>query len=616
MKKPCRIITRTKRVVLGAALFAAILQTPGGVAMADQGTGTGNAGDGVPGCLPQVSGHLDASPAFIDRTTSIDRAVTFSWSVSAPSGCASAIRVSISPLPRTPTGDAIPVSGLSGSVTAPVSKTTTFILNAFTSNAERSLATARVNVNGDPGLITASEGLFVDTNDIRTFDMQWMQPFDLDQAKSNAAGVLLWRFDAGVWGISARMVAMAQMYQVTGETRYLDHLRDLSDIALKYRDDNYPGNPDPRCHKCGARPIDEFRGKNEPGWGGVSLNSGGFNRVDEVVSSMYAYPIAAFARIVAENPALQSRYGSDALRYTNAVIQTMWAFMPQMRYTQMGGFFEGYLAHPDIYRTKPTAQQCQQAYDQEVAAQGGLSAIPADALARLNTMINCNNLREVAGHSMAYNENQAFMMMLMELWRAIGSDFYQHSNARSIDSERARLLIPLLVALQQRYFADHLETRTDASGKQYFFWHYEDDIPAGLRHPEDTSHGSVDMQYVEVLRQIFPRINVPATTLNEPIPFDQTYVQRFANTFLLRMQLGSNLAADVNGRPASPADEKDGECTGWVSLAAAESQVFSICHDITLRIVNGEQPYLRIDNHAGLLATKWLLFDLLHDHHH
>jgi hypothetical protein len=55
--------------------------------------------------------------------------------------------------------------------------------------------------------------------------------------------------------------------------------------------------------------------------------------VDEVVSSLYANPMATFARIVAEDPALNvTAYGELAMKYANAAVQTVWLFMPQIRY--------------------------------------------------------------------------------------------------------------------------------------------------------------------------------------------------------------------------------------------------------------------------------------------
>jgi len=66
-----------------------------------------------------------------------------------------------------------------------------------------------------------------------------------------------------------------------------------------------------------ARPNEEIRtwsafrpgGRNTSG---IPGEYGGLSHVEEVVSNLYAYPIAAFARIIAENPSLQAKYGDDA----------------------------------------------------------------------------------------------------------------------------------------------------------------------------------------------------------------------------------------------------------------------------------------------------------------
>ena len=35
---------------------------------------------------------------------------------------------------------------------------------------------------------------------------------------------------------------MIQMFEATGQRRYLDRLRQINDVVLTYRDDHYPGD--------------------------------------------------------------------------------------------------------------------------------------------------------------------------------------------------------------------------------------------------------------------------------------------------------------------------------------------------------------------------------------
>src|SRR5262249_38288688 len=143
------------------------------------------------------------------------------------------------------------------------------------------------------------------------------------------------------WDTAERMRSMARMHELTyglfHDLRYLNHLRQLIEISLFFRDDHYPGNPDPKCKRCEPTPIDDFRGGHVAGWGGVFATAGGvpegnFSGISEDLTGILTYPIATFARIVAEDLSLQADYGPDAVHYANAAMETMWALMPQMNF--------------------------------------------------------------------------------------------------------------------------------------------------------------------------------------------------------------------------------------------------------------------------------------------
>jgi hypothetical protein len=192
-------------------------------------------------------------------------------------------------------------------------------------------------------LITVSDGTTITANDLRQFDAAWMSDGCRQQAHGQAWNALSYRGPSNAWGPAERMSVLAQMYELTHQQRYLAELRELIELTLSYRDDRYPGNPDKQhCPKCDPMPIDELRGKGPlPAWGGFGIGTGGKNTIDEDASSLYAYPIAAFARIVAEDTSLHAAYGGDAVRYANAAMQTMWMIMPQVKYRQAGSFWWG-----------------------------------------------------------------------------------------------------------------------------------------------------------------------------------------------------------------------------------------------------------------------------------
>jgi len=440
--------------------------------------------------------------------------------------------------------------------------------------------------------------------------------------------MLFSRFAAGAWDTEAHMAAMVRMYELTHQLRYLEHLHDLIEAALQYRDDHYPGaGPYP----CGAvtppfpsKPTDDLRGQNEPAWAGVMFDNVGYSWADEDASSLYGYAIAAFARIVAEDqpvkalaagavitrPSLRAKYGGDAIRYANAVLQTAWAFIPQLQLRNAGTFFEGYLTELDIYRTKPSASDIQRFY--KIKKSMFDAAVPPaspDAYNRLNQQkSNYDKLSCIAGAPLAHNEDGLYVMMLSELWRVLDSDLYVQSSQQSSLADLSRTLFPVLISRFHRYFVHGMQTRTDPNGDR-FFWHYQDDQPSCVKlDAEDVEHGALDMRYLGVLLASPDRLKAQAAALGEPIPLDGPQLEHFANTFLEEVVRGEHLSAFIDGRASSPNDvgvwENDALCDGWVNLAAANPKVYRVCRDITLRMVGGGQPNLNIGNHSALLMNK------------
>lgn len=444
-------------------------------------------------------------------------------------------------------------------------------------------------------LVTVSNGSAITAADIAMFNAKWMQSDERNGALARARGHLFRRSDVLVWEIGDRMSAMVRMYELTGDLRYLDHLKEFIVDVLKYRDDRHPGGTDDETGEdIPVQPLDVFRNKKGvPAWGGKSGNRGGLHGVAEVVSSVYAYPIAAFARIVTEDPALHTTYGNDAVNYTNAVLQTVWAFMPQIGYRTAGNFTEAYLEHLAVHQFTPSQQDCEDAYQK---------ALDAGDQKAGQRKINCDNKRRTFGCPMSHNENLAFTMVLIELWRALESEFYQQSPARANDAAPTRTLIPLLVSRQQRYFMNCPQTIEDTPNRPRFVWNHADDIPADLIRSEDTSHGALVMRYLELLHRNFDRLNVLPASVGEPIPLDSSHLRRFANTFLQKIAPGTNFASNVEGNDPKPGNNEMSD--GWMNLAVADEAVYQVCHNVSLRAVNRSQPYLAVHQHSALLMNK------------
>ena len=201
------------------------------------------------------------------------------------------------------------------------------------------------------------------------------------------------------------------------------------------------------------------------------------------------------------------------------------------------------------------------------------------------------------------------MMSLIELWRALDSDFYRTSPARQSNADVARGLIPLMVTRFQRYFVNRLKIKD--KGARYE-WHYNDDVPDP--HVENSSHANLDMFYLDVLRRNRRRLDTQVAPGGEPIRLNASMLGRFANTFLhvarpAEIDRGGHVRGNVHGDPTEPdktgrTDVFNYSLDGWVTLAVADATVYRLCRDILLRTSGRAQEYLGIGTHAALLANK------------
>lgn len=337
------------------------------------------------------------------------------------------------------------------------------------------------------------------------------------------------------------MHALVRMYDLTHDDRFVGQLRDLVEHAFQFRDDHHPGrvDTDPACPGSIAqdlppRPLDELRGRNMAGWAGKSPNSGGLHSVSVGDSGLYAYAMAAFARIVLEHPPLLGRYGADAVKHANAVMETVLAFLPEIAYRPRGPYVEAYLLNRLATDMTPTPRQCSEAYEEElrrIEREIPAAERPA-AIDRAKSMLNnCNRAPKIG--PLQHNINLVFAMTLIELSRALDSPFYRNSPDRSNDAESMRPLAPLLVSRLHRYVVSNLRTVTDDPHNSRFVWNFSDDVPDGIRtYAEDASHGALDMRYVELIWRDTERLNRITAAVGEPITIDESYLRRFANTFL------------------------------------------------------------------------------------
>ena len=575
----------------------------------DDGGGGGGGGGGgtqITRCLENTVVSLNAVPATID----LGGSAMLRWSIKPPNWCALFNRVVVNGQHHD----------LTGSIDVQPSVTTSYPLMLIIPGGFKTLGPITVTVNL-PAIVTLSPGSQVTAQDIAQFDARWMSEGDRNKRLGEYEAALMDRRAWIAWGLFDDASAMVRMFELTHDTKYLDHLRKVNDIALKYRDDQHPGDafPDfnnPVCLQC-RKPelVDRVRGRVMPAWGSGILYTdyvinGGLNPVDAVTSGMYLYGIASFARLVAEHPDPERRtaYRDDAIKFANAAIETMWAFMPEWDTRQAGSFVEGTIFRP---RRFPTADECDAA---NARAKEHVRLFDPDNLEGLSKLIDdkkpdCNTSRDYAGKPLAHNESGALVMSFIELWRFLDSDFYRTSPAGTSSGELARGVIPLVVARHQRYFFERLRPE----GERYS-WNYNDDVPHP--HTEDTSHANLDMFHIDVLRRSFDRLNAQVASVGEPIPLDDAMLRRFANTFAQQIarpaeiDRGGNVRGNVDGAATKPNDkgETDGNnwvLDGWIALAAVDATVYRLCRSVLLRTnSSGFQKYLGPGSHSALLANK------------
>src|SRR5260370_26206789 len=149
------------------------------------------------------------------------------------------------------------------------------------------------------------------------------------------------------------------MYELTRAPRYLERLHEFAMKLLSYRDDH-------RWARWLER-GEQLRGwKVMPAWGTVGVAEGLHYTTDMFEAFVYSPPIAAFARIVAEDPTLYARYGTDAKAAATQVLDTMQAFLPELktRTGRDGGIERTLIAHSGY--TLLTTERCKWAYDTTV----------------------------------------------------------------------------------------------------------------------------------------------------------------------------------------------------------------------------------------------------------
>lgn len=430
------------------------------------------------------------------------------------------------------------------------------------------------------------------------FDARWMSAKAEEKLHKPACDHIYARTDAAVWFVHEWFVALARMYRKTRDIKYADKMYEYASCMLLHRDDRHPGpRSDDTVHRPEANPLDQIRNRRGlPGWGARSLNVANLHRIEEATSALYARSLATFARLVLESPELQQRYGTEAIVFTNAALDTALFFIQeQFQFVRDGAYTIAHLTYPA--RTAFVEADCKREFDLRVIRDGADAS--AETKARtLQQYQNCKGGVGLAGKVKPYNYTRAFGMAFIEIARALDTPYYR-AHGRDPRATLARSLLPLMVARIQRGVARDRKL----VGNRYN-WQYKPGEPDS--DSEDFDHAGITLQFLELLYDSLTRMKQMST---EPIlfdcvskaPFNCEDVKRYANTFLYMTRTG-DISEFVDG--TRPNAKHNYECLSYSWLEVADRRVYDRCHEMVLRLTHGFQPSLTIGSHAALLVGQ------------
>jgi hypothetical protein len=373
------------------------------------------------------------------------------------------------------------------------------------------------------------------------------------------------------WDIGGLTSALVQVYDLVAPLdvdlaeRVIKRLGRIACALLASRDD-YRGFP-----------ADAFRGRVMPAWGACARDRDCKWNTDVDTSGLFAYAMAAFARRVARNPTLHAQHGDDAVRFITATLETFEAFRPELHLVDSDP--HAYFVLPLKYR-ELQCKGCPCPYAHSDA--GNLS--------------RCEDYRALAGRPLPYNQNLSMMKALAEVALAADSTLYRGS--ADATPQRLRVAteeVPLIVAKNVAFFADHLHLEAFDDGTPYFEWDYQQ----ARSQIENTAHAQFELGCLAVILEDQVPLNalLARTGRSERLPSPSRFAP-FANTFLRRVWRDDSLNDKVDG---SGNKSVNVETAGWIPFSQFDPWVWRRSRDTTFRNTPSD---LRYDNHAALLRYR------------
>jgi hypothetical protein len=402
-------------------------------------------------------------------------------------------------------------------------------------------------------------------DDANDFFTDWFPSTDAEQVANINSNFGWW------WGWADQASALVQVYDLvapldaTAAERYLARLRTFACVFLDNRDDKRPP----------PQNVDPFRNKVMAAWGGKTADRDQQWNTDPVIAGIFTYPMAAFARRVADHPVRYAGYKDAAIRFITATMETYEAFRPELHLVE---------SDPEAYYVVPSGYahlQCNRADMSD------------------DDKKHCRGWRDAAGkNTVSYNENLSMMKALAEVALAADSALYRASPQPKPEYLLwATEEIPLLIAKNVAFFVNALRPRTLSDGTPYFEWSTQPSSPDVI---EDVNHGGFELDCLSVILDAQVRLNALLARAGraERLPLSPRLFAGFANTFLRKIWHGNILNANVAGD--EPHDANVG-CGGWISLAQFDPWVWTrardtVYHDTVRKLTAG--------SHASLLRYR------------
>ena len=327
------------------------------------------------------------------------------------------------------------------------------------------------------------------------------------------------------------------------------------------------------------RPLDQSRGRVMKSWGSPTFNRDCRWNTDVSVSGLFLYPMAAFARRVADNPIRYSQFTDQAITLIDGAFETYEDFQSELHLVDNDPF--AYYITPPGYSTLKCSY-------------GGTG---------------CDDYRTQASEplpmsSIAFNENLAMMKALADLALAANSNLYRASaNATPDRLQTATVELPLLIAKNVAFRNSNLRPKMLGDLTPYYEW----DQQLYKARAEDTPHAQLELGCLAVILENQVRLNELLANAGraERVPLDPSMCARFANTFLRIVWSNNSLSADISGGHGRDGS-KNVECAGWIPFAQFDPWVWIRARDTVFNPnpPNATAPNLRVDNHGALLRYR------------